>query len=204
MKCPSCNSTLEITGQERLETLGEHVSNPNGTPSLKPTYQCVNANCKCFRAFMWDEYGDFYCNGYYHQAMEIFPDDRYAAIDSFAKKCEIEIYKKGLKDKTYLHPAWCLWFYQPFIEYHYEGNDAGEVLSKAWSIGFLGKHRGRGRYSIVVIPFWRTWAFLWKRFIRSYKSGDYVRAFDRARNRSWQYQSFEWFTRTLFFYNVPK
>ncbi len=57
MKCPKCKHELEVTRQERLETLGEHVCDPNGTPSLKDLYQCVNIKCKCFRAFGWNTWG---------------------------------------------------------------------------------------------------------------------------------------------------
>ena len=41
MFCPYCGSPLVKSGnQRRMETLSEHVSNPNGTPSLKDEYVC--------------------------------------------------------------------------------------------------------------------------------------------------------------------
>ena len=41
MFCPYCGSPLIKSGQQkRMETLSEHVSNPNGTPFLKDEYVC--------------------------------------------------------------------------------------------------------------------------------------------------------------------
>lgn len=41
MFCPYCGSPLVKSGnQKRMETLSEHVSDPNGTPSLKDEYVC--------------------------------------------------------------------------------------------------------------------------------------------------------------------
>lgn len=41
MFCPYCGSPLIKSGQQRrMETLSEHVSNPNGTPTLKDEYIC--------------------------------------------------------------------------------------------------------------------------------------------------------------------
>ncbi len=41
MFCPYCGSPLVKSGnQKRMETLSEHVSDPNGTPTLKDEYVC--------------------------------------------------------------------------------------------------------------------------------------------------------------------
>ena len=41
MFCPYCGSPLIKSGnQKRMETLSEHISDPNGTPSLKDEYIC--------------------------------------------------------------------------------------------------------------------------------------------------------------------
>lgn len=58
LQCPKCYEFLYISGHSRHETLTEHVTNPNGTPSMKPEYRCPN---KCYptRVF-WDHYGDAY------------------------------------------------------------------------------------------------------------------------------------------------
>lgn len=45
LKCPCCNTTLVVTHQDHYQDLIEHVSNPNGQPSLKDGYQCKNEEC---------------------------------------------------------------------------------------------------------------------------------------------------------------
>lgn len=60
MRCPFCFHKIVVTHQARLETLVEHVSDPNGEPSLKDAYQCVNLFCKMWKSCAWDESGDFY------------------------------------------------------------------------------------------------------------------------------------------------
>lgn len=61
MKCPICKTELKVTGQARLETLIEHVEDPNGIPSMKNKYQCPNENCIANQdELVWDEYGEYY------------------------------------------------------------------------------------------------------------------------------------------------
>lgn len=60
--CPVCKSKLEITHRGRYEDLSEHVSNPNGTPSMKDGYQCLNVDwCDASHLnFTWILDGDCY------------------------------------------------------------------------------------------------------------------------------------------------
>lgn len=61
IKCPCCQKDLEITHRERYEDLGEHVCDPNGTPSLKDGYQCMNKYCIANNLnCSWIEDGDIY------------------------------------------------------------------------------------------------------------------------------------------------
>lgn len=58
MFCPYCGSPLVMSGkQRRMETLSEHVSDPNGTPSLKDEYVC-GASCLFDRRYLLDEHKD--------------------------------------------------------------------------------------------------------------------------------------------------
>ena len=43
--CPCCETEIVVTHSGPYEDLGEHVSNPNGTPSMKQGYQCPNEWC---------------------------------------------------------------------------------------------------------------------------------------------------------------
>ena len=61
--CPCCLAPLVVTHQGRYEDIGDHVSNPNGTPSMKDGYQCLNADW-CFASMYkctWLDDGDFFC-----------------------------------------------------------------------------------------------------------------------------------------------
>lgn len=59
IKCPCCFSDLEITHQDRYETLMEHVEGHE--PSMKDGYQCTNSQCKAYEMNgVWIEDGDFW------------------------------------------------------------------------------------------------------------------------------------------------
>lgn len=59
LKCPCCLSNLEVTHQDRYETLTEHVE--DRTPSLKNGYQCPNSKCAAYEYNgVWIEDGDFW------------------------------------------------------------------------------------------------------------------------------------------------
>lgn len=58
MFCPYCGSPLIKSGQQRrMETLSEHVSDPNGTPSLKDEYVC-SANGLFGHQYLFDDHID--------------------------------------------------------------------------------------------------------------------------------------------------
>lgn len=62
--CPVCKSKLVVTHRDRYEDLSEHVSNPNGTPSMKDGYQCTNVDW-CLASnlnFTWISDGDCFTN----------------------------------------------------------------------------------------------------------------------------------------------
>jgi hypothetical protein len=59
IKCPCCLSDLEVTHQDRYETLIEHVEERE--PSMKDGYQCPNSFCKAYEMNgVWIEEGDFW------------------------------------------------------------------------------------------------------------------------------------------------
>lgn len=136
MFCPKCHEKLVEGEPRKFETLSEHVSNPNmESYPLRITYVCKNPNCECSKDdVFWNETGDYYGMGNIE-----FEDDKYSAYPSFARRMEIEIYNKGLKKRTYLHPALTLWVLKPVIEYNYKADNNGNVVSKSWSLKWLKK-----------------------------------------------------------------
>jgi hypothetical protein len=60
MRCPVCKGEIQITGQERLETLIEHVCDPNGEVGFKDKYECLNKTCPAIGKIFWNSYGERY------------------------------------------------------------------------------------------------------------------------------------------------
>jgi len=91
MKCPSCKSELIVSGQARLETVCEHVSNPNGIPSLKDKYICSDIDCETHNyGVCWNSGGEKYSE---YPDNSIYADNNDAPFGSFQRKLNIEIYK---------------------------------------------------------------------------------------------------------------
>jgi hypothetical protein len=60
--CPSCLSELYVTHRDRVQDLSEHVSDPNGKPSMKDIYECTNFE-RCLESIygsFWIEDGDYF------------------------------------------------------------------------------------------------------------------------------------------------
>ena len=127
MLCPSCKTFLEVTGQERLETLTEHCFDPNGVPSLKDVYECLNPKCGCFTVCMWDYEGAVYTQkGMYKEYKTVeFIDNNTGAFGSFTRQVNVEISKH---DEDIRLPFF--FGYVFVIAYKYKSNEDGDILSK--------------------------------------------------------------------------
>lgn len=136
LHCPKCHKPLIYGNDEEFETLTDHVCDPNASHRpLRPTLVCNNVDCIVSKGDnFWDEGGDFYG----HSRID-FKDDISSAYPSHARQMDIKIYKKGLKKKTYLHPALMLWVLEPVIEYNYEADNYGTVLKRTWQLKWLKK-----------------------------------------------------------------
>jgi len=142
--CPNCRHELKIDGVFRYD-------DDCGGASISDKYICNNLNCECCKYnCVWNWYGDFFGGDMpFKLIRKLFLNDKYAAYNSPAKKSEIEIFGKGLKRQIYLHPAFCFWILQPFIEFKYKGTEWGNVLGRKWKLKFLKYDRGQKRYCIV-------------------------------------------------------
>lgn len=105
----------------------------------------------------------------------MFPHDTYAALNSFAKKCEVEIYGKVIKNgkllkrKIYLSPWLTFGWLKPYIEFKYKSNEMGEVLGRSWKLQFLRKEKGRKEYCIHYISGSYMFRFCLKQFNKDLK-----------------------------------
>lgn len=205
-KCPCCMNYIIDGPKERYQTLDEHVCNPNGQSPMRTTLICSNEKCITRKNdTFWDSYGDMY-GGIGIEDSE-FINSNNSPFGSLGRKLNVEIYKVGLKKKTYLPPFLLLWFYQPVIEYTYKADEFGNVLKRGFNIIYLKKDDGHfnNTYCIHVTPFWRTWKFLWDRFKRNINryeddlnSRHLESAFKPSYNRAWVYRSFEKIVQILY------
>lgn len=152
--CPVCKSPLVVTHTGRYEDLSEHVTNPNGEPSLKEGYQCTNVEwCEISSLkFTWILDGDCFAN----------PPEGYS-------------YGEALRKLKSLSSTGMPYALNSFNHYYH----AGEARTSKWKKTFeIGKYRisfipkpwgyrfpNFKRYN----PCWYKWKIeLWKR-----TSGDY-------------------------------
>jgi len=177
MYCPSCLTKLEGTGGFNYESVcGDLIY------SIKwvcPSKGFLNSKtgkfqqCLCHKyQTVWNDDGDFFSGEEYLQIKKIQfiqGDKTYAAFNSFAKQCEVEIYKTGLPKEKYLHPALCLWFLRPVIRYTYKSDKMGNILKSGWKMEYLKKQRGRRGYHVVYMSPIRMFKFCVRQFNKNLK-----------------------------------
>lgn len=162
MNCPNCLSKLESNGTFQFEDVMCYTQ--TSTKMMCPNDKC---DCHIYEMF-WDSMGEFFSGINYDKTREVFPDSRYAAINSFAKKQEIEISKNGLKEQIYLSQWFTLGFLKPFIEFNYQGNEAGEVLKRTWRIKYLKKDKS-GHYRILYMSTFHMLKYKFRNWIENKK-----------------------------------
>lgn len=119
MYCPVCRKELIVWKNLPLETLGEHVSDPNSEPCEKPAMICSDTSCFTHKlGMMWDDIeGGLFYSGKYPTKGELaamiishpFIDGNNAPFGSFNRKWNAE---KRAEEKANKHiftfPKW-LW-----------------------------------------------------------------------------------------------
>jgi len=159
--CPICKEKLIIDGTIR------YIDCCN-TTNISDKYICKNNKCYLYNNSYWNDYGDYFSLN--HISFEKkFGHTKYAALNSFAKKIEIEIYKKGLKDKTYLSPLLTLLWLKPYIEHNYKADKWGNILKKTYKLKFLKKQKDSKEYNIYYISGIKMFFFSLKQFKIKYK-----------------------------------
>ena len=146
--CPFCLTELVVTHQDNYEDLSDHVSNPNGIPSLKDGYQCPNKACVVQRidaAWIYD--GDWYYTR---------PDDMtYAEVQ--------DMKKLSTTGMTYAVNSWNHYYNQGLDEI--KKHKRKFKLGKNWKLDIEPKMKG-WKYPIekqYMPDFWRWKLQWWKR-----------------------------------------
>lgn len=145
--CPVCKKQLVVRQQLRLETLDEHISDPNRTPCLKPAFQCPDGKCPTrLIGCIWD---DFEGNLFYvekrpsieEKAAIPFIDGLTAPFGSFNRGWEAA---KRAEAKTNKHlltfPKWFPGVFSQ-MEVHtnwtYHANDNGEITKRHFGLHWI-------------------------------------------------------------------
>ena len=124
--CPCCSHELVVTHKDRYEDLGEHVSDPNGTPSMKDGYQCTYEYCEANNLdAVWIEDGDMFIRNKPEQI-------KWAVAHNIIEKCS----RSGMQ---YALNSW--------NHYYQEGQAAIKARTKKitigkWKIVFVPKEKG--------------------------------------------------------------
>ncbi len=122
MFCPLCETELIVKGQEKLETLCDHVLEQ--TPTLKDAYGCPNLNCELYHDnAIWGPDGDYY------GGKELFKKYRFkqglkSAIGSFSRRMDIESYRG---ENHNLLTIGKVIFY---LKYDYKADDKGNIVQR--------------------------------------------------------------------------
>ena len=139
--CPLCRSKMIIDGTFEFEDCLDYTYSSD-------KYVCDNDDCEISHKSFWNDYGDFFRGDLdYDRVHKLFPDDKYATLNSYAKQAETEISKKGLQSATYLSPALTLWWLKPYIEHKYKSDLMGNVIKKSYSLHFLYKSNNSKDYT---------------------------------------------------------
>jgi len=190
MLCPLCKSELKVTGQEHLQTTDEHVCCPNDEPCLKDKYECLDPGCSGHNRFMWGEDGSlYYKNDYCKSETFNFIDGNDGAFDSFARRINVEIYKK---DENFL--LCTLFGRKIFIKYLYKSNDDGDILKRTWTFEILRKNGS------LYISGWRMLLFSIRKFhLNSYRRFEDER-FEEEYLELSEWQKKDWWRRVASWY----
>lgn len=135
-------------------------------------YVCTNDDCELhkFESF-WDDNGEFYSKNLpFERMLELFPTNEYSAKNSISCQSDKTIYKKGLKDKTYLSPIFCLWFLKPYIEHCYNADNYGIITKKWYKLKFLKREKGSKTYNIYYLSGVHMFMFNFREYRKHKKS----------------------------------
>lgn len=188
MNCPVCRAKLIVNGQERLETLIEHVECRE--PSLKNSYICSNLNCPTHEfGVRWNDDGEFYCRKYDYDRYLKFIDNNNAPFGSFERKLNVEIYKHD-EDFTLLE----IFSWRLSVKYGYVSNEDGEILKRTWKIEAYHNNclyiSGISMFFYIINKKMHTWenetnpTFIGKEWWR-YAATWFIYVFQRKRYMSW-------------------
>jgi len=140
MKCSICRTELVAGEMLRLETLDEHVCNPNGEIRLKQSFVCPNETCEAnIQEILWNQWGDAY--GTFGKSLP-FVNGLMSAFGLFARQLEVEIHKH---DEDYLLCSIPRWRFLPmkgweiWVYFIYKSDEDGNILRRKRKLRFVNE-----------------------------------------------------------------
>lgn len=96
MRCSVCNKPLIIKGTARMETLVDHVCNPNREIPLSDKYVCSDVHCVTHGVVFWDYDGETFTE---HDKYEDYKRIKYildesSAMNSLSREISLSLKKK--------------------------------------------------------------------------------------------------------------
>jgi hypothetical protein len=145
-RCPLCEQRLLPTHVGRYESLDEHVSNPNGTPSAKPGMQCTNKHCLSYElGCVWSAEGEVYLD---YNKLTLFRQatKQTAALGSFSYH-----YDGGKAARDKIKRRWDV-----FIP----------IINRKWCIEYSAPERGGEDMETRYMPHpWKRKLKIWRTYI---------------------------------------
>ena len=173
--CPFCKGVLEVTHQDRYQDLGEHVSDPNGKPSIKDGYECMNSSCIAHKSFIWIEDGDFFSKKpenldhreWADQKRKAAGSNNYHSIGSW--NYYYQRGKDAIESKKFkLNLYWYIFSFYPREKgWDYPIEERHMPHLWKWKVE-IWKKAGNGYTHLI--PFWRMVTFCVKSFKKAYSS----------------------------------
>lgn len=178
--CPVCKSPLTVTHTGRYEDLTEHVSNPNGTPSMKDGYQCTNVDwCEASHLnFTWIKDGDCFSNPpegvTYGEATRKLKSLSVSGME-YALNSWNHYYNKGQNEIKKRKKNIQIGKYRISIipkewGYDYPEHKRYNPCWYKWKIEFW---KSEGDYQKLIIPIFSMIKFSISKFLSDYKSAIY-------------------------------
>lgn len=190
LQCPCCGNDLVITHRDRYQDSMEHVSNPNGTPSMKDGYQCMDEKCIAhLMQAVWTEDGGLYISRpdgieweTYLKGRDLFDKSLIYGVNSAMGSWEFyyEIGKIEIKKRK---RSYNIFNYRIDVEPQMQKGDdmKTEYLPHMWKKKFnFWKKSEDGRSYHHVISHYR----MIKYYLRSFKSSYNSALFNPKANRN--------------------
>lgn len=151
--CPVCGKELIYSGDRNLETLNEHVSDPNGKPALKFCFTCGYDYCIANKLeFGWNSGGDLYTlRDYYNTDQIKFKNDITSSIGSWQRKYDDKIAREKSRTFRIKFSKWDVWNFKLMFEFFIPNNPLHWSVSIWWKGIWIGSIPGTIRYKIRML-----------------------------------------------------